>query len=60
MIVDKKGYILTNNHVVDQATKIQVMLNGEQTPYTAKVVGIDEETDLAILKIEVGHDLARR
>ena len=57
VIVDKKGFILTNNHVVDQATKIQVTLNGDQTPYTAKVVGTDEETDLAILKIEVGHDL---
>jgi serine protease Do len=57
VIVDKKGFILTNNHVVDQATKVQVTLNGEQTQYTAKVVGIDEETDLAILKIEVGHDL---
>ncbi len=57
VIVDKKGFILTNNHVVDQATKVQVTLNGEQTQYTAKVVGTDEETDLAILKIEVGHDL---
>jgi len=57
VIVDKKGFILTNNHVVDQATKVQVTLNGEQTQYTAKVIGIDEETDLAILKIEVGHDL---
>src|SRR5712671_3086130 len=57
VIVDKKGYILTNNHVVDQATKVQVTLNGEQMPYTAKVIGVDEETDLAILKIEVGHDL---
>ncbi len=57
VIVDKKGFILTNNHVVDGATKVQVTLNGEQTPYTAKVVGIDEETDLAILKIDVGHDL---
>src|SRR6201988_1335311 len=57
VIVDKKGFILTNNHVVDQATKVQVTLNGEQTQYTAKVVGIDEETDLAILKIDVGHDL---
>ena len=57
VIVDKKGIILTNNHVVDGATKVQVTLNGEQTQYTAKVVGIDEETDLAILKIEVGHDL---
>jgi serine protease Do len=57
MIVDKKGYILTNNHVVDQATKIQVTLNGDQTLYTAKVVGVDEETDLAVIKIDVGHDL---
>jgi serine protease Do len=57
VIVDKKGYILTNNHVVDQATKIQVTFNGEQTPYTAKVIGTDEETDLAVIKIDVGHDL---
>ncbi len=57
VIVDKKGFILTNDHVVDQATKVQVMLNGDQTPYTAKVIGTDEETDLAVLKIEVGHDL---
>src|SRR5450631_2134605 len=57
VIVDKKGFILTNNHVVDGATKVQITLNGEQTQYTAKIVGIDEETDLAILKIEVGHDL---
>ena len=57
VIVDKRGYVLTNNHVVDGATKVQVTLNGEQTQYTAKVIGTDEETDLAILKIEVGHDL---
>src|SRR3982074_220308 len=57
VIVDKRGYILTNNHVVDQATKVQVTLNGEQTPYTAKVIGTDEETDLAVIKIDVGHDL---
>ena len=58
MIVDKKGFVLTNNHVAHQATKVQVTLNGDQTQYTAKVIGIDEETDLAILKIEVArHDL---
>lgn len=57
VIVDKKGYILTNNHVVDQATKVQVTLNGEQMPFTAKVIGTDEETDLAVIKIEVGHEL---
>src|SRR5579859_1085549 len=58
VIVDKKGYILTNNHVVDGATKIQVQLNGDATRYTAKLVGTDEETDLAVLKIETNRDLA--
>jgi len=57
VIVDKKGYILTNNHVVEQATKIQVQLNDESTHYTAKVIGTDEETDLAVIKIEASHDL---
>src|SRR5271156_4341747 len=57
VIVDKRGYILTNNHVVDQATKIQVQLNGETQKFTAKVVGIDEDTDLAVIKIDAGKDL---
>ena len=57
VIVDKKGYILTNNHVVEQATKIQVQLHGESARYTAKVIGTDEETDLAVIKIEVNRDL---
>src|ERR1700726_3631847 len=55
VIVDKRGYILTNNHVVEQATKIQVQLSGNnQTKYTAKVVGVDEDTDLAVIKIDAG------
>src|SRR5437762_7229693 len=57
VIVDRKGFILTNNHVVDQATKIQVQLNGEVTKFNAKVVGVDEETDLAVIKIEPNRDL---
>ncbi len=57
VIVDKKGFVLTNNHVVEQATKIQVQLNGDPTKYTAKVVGVDEETDLAVIKIDAGKDL---
>ena len=57
VIVDRKGFILTNNHVVEQATKIQVQLNGETTKYNAKVVGVDEETDLAVIKIEPNKDL---
>jgi serine protease Do len=57
VIVDKRGFILTNNHVVDQATKIQVTLNGENIKYTAKVVGVDEATDLAVIKIDAGKEL---
>ena len=57
VIVDKRGFILTNNHVVEQATKIQVQLNGDTTRYTAKVVGVDEDTDLAVIKIEAKKDL---
>jgi serine protease Do len=57
VIVDKRGYILTNNHVVEQATKIQVQLDGDTTKYTAKVVGVDEATDLAVIKIETGKEL---
>src|SRR5215470_10771134 len=57
LIVDKRGYILTNNHVVEQATKIQVQLNGDPNKYTAKVIGVDEDTDLAVVKIEAAKDL---
>jgi serine protease Do len=57
VIVDKRGYILTNNHVVDQATKVQVMMSGDTNKYTAKVIGVDEATDLAVIKIDAGKDL---
>src|SRR6202007_43188 len=57
VILDKSGYILTNNHVVDQASKIQVQLNGDTTKYTAKVIGVDEDTDLAVIKIDAGKEL---
>jgi len=55
-IVDKAGYILTNFHVVDDAARISVKLqSGEE--FLAKIVGADEETDVAVLKIETGRDL---
>ncbi len=57
VILDKSGYILTNNHVVDQASKIQVSLNGDTNKYTAKLIGADEESDLAVIKIDAGKDL---
>lgn len=52
VIVSPAGYILTNNHVVEEADEIQVSLNdGRQT--VAKVIGTDPETDLAVLKVEL-------
>ncbi len=57
IIVDPKGFILTNNHVVDQATKIKVQLNGSTQSYDAKVIGVDPDTDLAVIKIDYPHDL---
>jgi serine protease Do len=57
VILDKSGYILTNNHVIDQASKIQVQLNGETAKYTAKLIGADDESDLAVIKIDASKDL---
>ncbi|NJL12537.1 MAG: Do family serine endopeptidase [Microscillaceae bacterium] len=51
VIVSTDGYIVTNNHVVDSASEIEVILNNKQT-YKAKVIGTDPSTDLAVLKIE--------
>ena len=56
-IVDKNGYIITNFHVVDQADHIKVKLTGEKAEYKAKLIGTDEETDLAIIKIDAGKPL---
>ena len=57
VVVDPNGFILTNSHVIEQATKIQVQLNDDVREYTARVVGADEETDLAVIKIEPGRKL---
>ncbi|MDQ2936100.1 MAG: trypsin-like peptidase domain-containing protein [Acidobacteriota bacterium] len=55
-IVNPKGYILTNEHVVEGSSRIIVGLqSGEK--YRGKVVGIDEETDVAVIKIEAPQDL---
>jgi serine protease Do len=55
-IVERSGYILTNAHVVQDSAKITVRLdNGDEFP--AKVIGVDDETDIAVLKIEAGRDL---
>ena len=55
VIVDPKGYIVTNNHVVEGATKITVSVpDGEE--YTAKVVGADAISDIAVIKINGKSD----
>jgi len=56
-VVDPKGYILTNFHVVEEADHIKVKLTGESKEYKAKLVGSDIETDVAVIKIEPDHPL---
>jgi serine protease Do len=51
VIIASNGYIVTNNHVIDNASTIKVVLNDKRS-YTAKVIGTDPNTDLALLKIE--------
>ena len=63
VIIREDGYILTNNHIVNtssssnfyevgKANKVTVYLYNDETPYEATIVGTDEQTDLAVLKIE--------
>lgn len=63
IIISEDGYILTNNHIVasssaesyyevSEATKLTVTLFNDETKYDAKIVGTDEQTDLAVIKIE--------
>jgi serine protease Do len=54
-VISEDGYIVTNNHVVDNADKVEVRLQKER--YTAKIIGRDPATDLALLKVEVKHRL---
>lgn len=55
VIISEDGYIVTNNHVVDNADEILVIMNNNRE-YTAEVVGTDPSTDLALLKVD-GEDL---
>jgi serine protease Do len=57
VMVDSQGYILTNAHVVSRADRIRVKLLNDPKLYDAKVIGSDEETDLAVIKIEADHTL---
>ena len=50
-IIDKSGYIITNNHVIEDATKIEVTTN-DNVRYEAELIGTDPYTDIAVLKIK--------
>lgn len=54
VIVSPEGYILTNNHVVDGATDVKVMLS-DKWELQAKIVGTDPKTDIAVLKVDGGN-----
>jgi len=59
VLVDGKGYIVTNRHVVEKADRIRVKLQDEpqSVQHDAKVIGTDPETDLAVIKIDVDKSL---
>lgn len=51
VIITEDGYIVTNNHVIENADKLEVLLNDNAT-YDARIIGTDEATDLALIKID--------
>jgi len=51
-VLDDKGHVLTNNHVIEGANKIEVKLGESEHQYAAEVVGTDPASDLALLKVE--------
>ena len=54
VIISTDGYIITNNHVVEEADELKVFLNDDRE-FTAKVIGTDPKTDIAVIKIEAEH-----
>ncbi len=55
VIISADGYIVTNNHVIDNASEVEVTLNDNRS-YVAEVIGVDPTTDIALLKVQ-GNDL---
>jgi S1-C subfamily serine protease len=52
IVIDGEGHVLTNNHVIEGANKIEVKLGASDTEYAAEVVGADPASDLALLKVK--------
>ncbi|WP_300448982.1 Do family serine endopeptidase [uncultured Helicobacter sp.] len=55
VIISNDGYIITNNHVIEDADKVLVSLSNSSKEYTAKVVGTDARSDLAVIKIDANN-----
>ncbi len=56
-LISADGYLLTNEHVIEGAQKIQVTIMGKSKPVSARVVGSDRDLDLAVLKVDTGGTL---
>lgn len=56
VIISPDGYIITNNHVIDGAKNLSITLNDNKI-YDAKVIGSDDKTDIALIKIDANEDL---
>ncbi|HJE03369.1 Periplasmic serine endoprotease DegP precursor [Aliarcobacter thereius] len=57
VIVTKDGYIVTNNHVIENAEEIAVTIADDQTEYSAKLIGKDADSDIAVIKIDTKNKL---
>jgi serine protease Do len=57
VIIDSRGYLVTNAHVVEKASKIYVALPGERKEREASLVGLDQSTDLAVIRVTTEQDL---
>jgi len=54
LIIDRNGYVITNNHVIDEATRVQVHLKDGRT-FLGEVVGSDSSTDIAVIKVDADN-----
>jgi serine protease Do len=57
VIISKDGYIVTNNHVIENAEEITVTIGDDTTEYNAKLIGKDADSDIAVIKIETNVNL---
>lgn len=57
VVLSKNGYIVTNNHVIENAEEINVTIGDDPTEYSAKLIGKDSDSDLAVVKIDINKPL---